>query len=149
MRSYWAEGILLRHAEASSVNVLLDNGCGQYGTVNENDPALVSLRTDHTRVDLHALQTTISGEWAYPMVARGRLAGALVLGPKRSQESYAPDESAAIAQLALIDGVLSQMEQRLDAVADAMAQLPAAIARELRATLWSEHFRNSNFVAVA
>ena len=68
-----AEGILLQHAEASSVNVLLDNGCGQYGTVNENDPALVSLRTDHTRVDLHALQTTISGECAYPMVARGRV----------------------------------------------------------------------------
>lgn len=95
-----AEQVLLRHADASSVNVLLDNGRGWYGTVNEDDPALVSLRAEHTRVDLHALETSIAGEWAYPMVARGRLVGTLVLGPKRSQESYAPDESSAIAQLA-------------------------------------------------
>ncbi len=34
------------------------------------------------------------------MIARGRLVGALVLGPKRSGESYAPDESHAMMHLA-------------------------------------------------
>jgi GAF domain-containing protein len=34
------------------------------------------------------------------MVARGRLIGVLCLGGKRSGESYAPDESAAIETLA-------------------------------------------------
>lgn len=94
------EGTLMRHAGASRVSIVLDEGKGRYGGVSENDPALVSLRTDHARVDLHTLHTAIEGEWAYPMVARGRLVGALALGPKNSQESYAPDESAAIAQLA-------------------------------------------------
>lgn len=94
------EHTLTHHADASVVNVLLDDGRGRYGVVNENDPALVSLRAVHARVDLHTIETAIDGEWAYPMVARGRLVGALVLGRKRSQESYAPDESAAIAQLA-------------------------------------------------
>lgn len=42
----------------------------------------------------------MTGEFAYPMMARGRLAGVLVLGPKRSREPYAPDESEAIALLA-------------------------------------------------
>jgi hypothetical protein len=34
------------------------------------------------------------------MLVRGRLLGAIVVGPKRSGESYAPDESAAIAEVA-------------------------------------------------
>jgi hypothetical protein len=34
------------------------------------------------------------------MMARGTLIAVLVLGAKRSGESYAPDESAAIAELA-------------------------------------------------
>jgi hypothetical protein len=34
------------------------------------------------------------------MAVGGRLIGVLVLGPKRSGESYAPDESAAIGELA-------------------------------------------------
>lgn len=94
------ERVLLQNADASSVHVLLDDERGHYGDVNENDPALVSIRAEHAPLDLHATQTAIEGEWAYPMVARGRLIGALVLGPKNSQESYAPDESAAIATLA-------------------------------------------------
>lgn len=91
---------LLQHAGSSFARVLLDDGGGSFCGVTENDPTLVSLRAEHARVDLHATKTDIEGEWAYPMVARGRLVGALVLGPKKSKESYAPDESAAIAQLA-------------------------------------------------
>ncbi len=69
-------------------------------SVSENDPAIVRLRATQKVLDLHDVQSVIVGEFAYPMLARGRLVGVLVLGPKRSGESYAPDESEAIAQLA-------------------------------------------------
>lgn len=99
--------VLERHADASFARLALSNGNGKYAEVSENDPALVSLRTSHRKVDLHGIDTKFAGEFAYPMVSRGRLIGALVLGPKRSQESYAPDESDAIEDLAHhVGGVL-------------------------------------------
>ncbi len=136
------------HAGASSVTVLLDDGNGRYGDYDENDPALVELRTFHEPLDLHGAEgTVISGELAYPMASRGRLIGALVLGPKVTGESYAPDESDAVAQLAhavgvaldalgtgsgeshdlMLDGIravlsgLQSVSQKLDGLSDAMA----------------------------
>jgi len=53
-------------------------------------------------VDLHTIESAIEGEFAYPMVARGQLIGALVVGSKPNSESYAPDESDAIARIARI-----------------------------------------------
>ena len=93
-------GLLEERADASSVRILLDDEDGHYGAVGENDPAIVRLRASRKALDLHDVQTALNGEVAYPMIARGRLVGALVLGPKRSGESYAPDESEAIMQLA-------------------------------------------------
>ncbi len=93
--------VLGEHADASFVTVEIDDGRGHYGDVDENDEAIVSLRASHRVIDLHGMHgTRLSGEFAYPMVARGRLVGTLVLGPKRSGESYAPDESNAIEGLA-------------------------------------------------
>ncbi len=94
------ESVLEKHADATSIQLLLDDGAGKYGEVSENDPAVVRLRATQKMLDLHNVQSEIEGEFAYPMLARGRLVGALVLGPKRSGEPYAPDESDAIAQLA-------------------------------------------------
>ncbi len=94
-----ASGVLREHADAATVEFALDDGSGYYGEVTENDPAIISLRARHDVVDLHDVHTELHGEFAFPMVARGRLVGALVLGPKRSGESYAPDESDAILQL--------------------------------------------------
>lgn len=120
--------VLGRHPGASLVNVLLDDGRGHFGGVDENDPALVTLRAEHARIDLHSTQTAIQGEWAYPMVARGRLAGALVLGPKQSQESYAPDESAAIAQLAhSIAGALDLLSLKGESEPHSLAHLTDAL----------------------
>jgi hypothetical protein len=92
--------VLKRHADASFVSLALSDGNGKYGGLDENDPAIVSLRTWRRRLDLHGVDTQFEGEFAYPMISRGRLIGALLLGPKRSQESYAPDESDAIEDLA-------------------------------------------------
>lgn len=89
-----------RHTDASFATIALDDGVGRYGSAGENDAAIVSLRTWHQVLDLHNVDTRLSGEFAYPMVARGRLIGALILGPKHSQETYAPDESEAIEEVA-------------------------------------------------
>jgi hypothetical protein len=91
---------LKKHADASSVEFALNDGAGYYGNVGENDAALVALRASHEVVDLHLVDTALDGEFAYPLSCRGHLVGALVLGPKTSGEPYAPDESAAIAQVA-------------------------------------------------
>ncbi len=95
-----ATNTLEAHTDATSVNFALYDGFDRYGGIDENDPALVTLRASHEVVDLHGLDTALQGDLAYPMLTRGRLVGALVLGPKRSGESYAPDESNAIAQVA-------------------------------------------------
>lgn len=127
------EAVLSEHADASFAGILVDDGSGTYGGIGENDPALVALRARHERVDLHAIRTAIEGEFAYPMVARGRLIGALVLGPKRSGEAYAPDESQAIQHLAhSVAGALEVLGMkepaRVDDLFEAIRALPDAIA---------------------
>ena len=89
--------IVQQHTGAQHVTVLQ---CDALGPIDENDPALVALRASRKPLELHDLQTDLRGEIAFPMVARGRLVGALVLGPKASHESYAPDESAALVEIA-------------------------------------------------
>lgn len=88
------------HADAEFVALVMDDGKGHYGDVSQSDPAIVALCGRHKALDLKSLATQLPGEFAYPMIARGRLVGALLLGPKRSGNNYAPDESHAIMQLA-------------------------------------------------
>lgn len=144
---------LEQHTGALSVEFALHDGDGHYGSVNENDAALVTLRASHELVDLHLAETALKGEFAYPMLARGRLVGALVLGPKDTGEPYAPDESAAIAQLAHGVGValdllgsrstagneeicalLRSLEALSSAANDALRGLPDAVAERVRDT---------------
>ena len=132
-----AMDILMRHADASFVEFALDDGAGRYGKVSENDSALIALRASHDVVDLHLVSTAFAGEFAYPMLCRGHLVGALVVGPKTSGEPYAPDESAAIAQVAHGVGVTLDLlrVRRADGLAeilDALRALPDAIAERLR-----------------
>ena len=113
--------VLEEHADASSARVLLDDGAEHYDAISENDPAIVRLRATRAPLDLHDVRSAIAGEFAYPMLARGRLAGALVLGLKRSGEAYAPDESDAIMQLAHDAGAaLDVLLTRHDAPHDAL-----------------------------
>jgi hypothetical protein len=122
-----------QHADASSVAFALNDGRGRYGDVDENDPALVALRTDRKLVDLHTVPTELRGEFAYPMLARGRMLGALVLGPKRSGEAYAPDESAAIEQIAAaIAGTLDVLALSQDRSGDVLLDGIRSIQDSLR-----------------
>ena len=83
-----------RNADATFAKVLLGDTWR-----DENDPALVTLRATHDVLDLHGTGTAFEGDLAFPMVARGRLLGVLLLGPKHSQETFAPDEIDALRDL--------------------------------------------------
>jgi GAF domain-containing protein len=134
--------VLRAHAGAAAVHVLLHDG-RTYGGVDENDPAIVALRARRDVVELHRVDSRIAGELAYPLIARGRLTGALVLGPKKSGESYAPDESQAIAHLALTvaaaldslsitrDLAREDIVEEIRTMNETLANLPAAIVKAL------------------
>lgn len=127
--------VLEEHADATGVRTLLDDGDGHYGEVSENDPAVVRLRATHRVLDLHDVHSAIVGEFAYPMVARGRLIGALVVGPKRSGESYAPDESQAIEQLAHDAGTaLDLLLRKKESGDDVLDEVRASLRELLRRT---------------
>jgi hypothetical protein len=104
-----AIGEVRQHANAATVWLLVSDANGRYVSadrsndgvnVGENDGALVALRAWHKPVDLNTLETIVDGEFAYPMISRGQLVGALVCGPKADGDSYAPDESNALSELA-------------------------------------------------
>ncbi len=123
-------------AGASFVVVALNDGAGRYGDVSENDPAILALRSGRKVLDLHTLSTQVHGEFAYPMVAHGRLMGALVVGPKVSGESYAPDESDAIMQLArsaglALDSLSAKNGRSGNASNEAMTALADSISERL------------------
>ncbi len=88
------------------------------GTVSENDSAVVAMRADRTPVE-HLVESALGEALALPSFARGRLSGFLACGPKRSGESYAPDERDALMQIAYsvasaLDGVrLTKLEEKI------------------------------------
>lgn len=92
--------VLQTHADASAVTTVIGDGGGSFAGASGDDPVIAALRTSHKPVDLHDLESKLVGEVAFPMVSRGQLMGALVLGRKRSGDSYAPDESEAIRHVA-------------------------------------------------
>jgi hypothetical protein len=121
-----------RHADISRVTLALDDGAGRIGATPENDPAIVALRAWRKPVDLHAIESELHGEFAYPMIARGRLVSALVVGPKHNDESLAPDESEAIARIAhsvgnALDLLASKEDRNRDELLAAIQSLGAGI----------------------
>lgn len=127
------EETLTRHIDASSVEILLDDRRGRYGWVSENDPAVLALRARHDVLDLHDVAGDIRGDYALPVVSRGRVLGVLVLGHKRSGESYAPDELEVTLRLAHAlgsaldvlshDRVADPSLAKLDAVCEMLAKI--------------------------
>ena len=73
--------------------------------VDENDYAVLEMRTWHQSVDLAGAVSALRGETAFPMMVRGTLAGFLLCGAKSTHESLAPDERSALALLARDAGI--------------------------------------------
>jgi hypothetical protein len=92
--------ILRARTDCTSADILLYDGAHAYGDVGQNDPALVTLRATRDVVALRGVATALHGEYCFPMSAGGTLIGALVIGPKRLGESFAPDERDAVAAVA-------------------------------------------------
>jgi hypothetical protein len=99
--------MIKEHTTADDAVILARRGAsafvadGQGAEVSQDDPGIVALRAWHKPLDLNEItDSVLSGEIAFPMVARGELVGALICGPKRDGEAYAPDESDALLTLA-------------------------------------------------
>jgi hypothetical protein len=91
---------LQRYADATTVETVLVASDGRFRDMDENDPGLAALRSSHRPVHLHHVESRLQGDIAFPMVSRGRLLGALILGSKHSGDAYAPDEVDAIRHVA-------------------------------------------------
>jgi hypothetical protein len=78
-------------------------------------------------LDLHGVETTLRGDTAFPMTARGQLLGAIVLGARRSGEKYAPDEVSAISQLAMNLGAALDIFTTQDGKDGAVERLVASV----------------------
>jgi hypothetical protein len=122
-------------------------GDGQGADVSENDPGIIALRAWNKPIDLHAFpHSQLSGEFAFPMISRGDLLGALICGPKRDGEAYAPDESDALLALAhgvgtaldtlssQSNGVLGSIREMQTLMLQELKNLPGAIENALRET---------------
>jgi hypothetical protein len=129
--------IVTAHAGASNVKLLVPDGAGGYAftnggaAVSENDPAMLALRTWHEPLDLHRCDTVLDGERAFPMSARGRLAGVLVVGPKQNGEAYAPDECDALEGVATSVGAAFAMFSNADGHAHRVQEQILAELRSL------------------
>jgi GAF domain-containing protein len=72
--------------------------------VDENDPAVLSMRARRVNVHVRECESALPGTLAFPMIVRGELLGILVCGPKPDDEGYDPDEESALASLAASAG---------------------------------------------
>lgn len=108
-----------RYARARGAGVWLAESASYRAAVNtfavepavdENDPAVVSMRARRVNVRLREADSVLPGVLAFPMIVRGELLGILVCGPKADDETYAPDEEDALASLA------SSVGHALDAI---------------------------------
>lgn len=132
------EAVLAAHTDAEAISVIVENAAGDYAGVDENDPAILRLRATSEVVDLHHVDSALVGDLAFPMVARGRLIGVIVLGERRSGEAYAPDEQAAIAHLAQsvgvsLDAVLKSPSKTGEDLRDSLAAGFAALGEKIDA----------------
>ncbi|HTU81734.1 MAG TPA: GAF domain-containing protein [Candidatus Acidoferrales bacterium] len=99
--------IVRHHTDASSAAILLD-GLGTFEAarsfgdepppVSENDPLILALKARHEPLDPHRYATALTGDLAVPMLARGRLLGAVLLGARATREAYVADEVDAMRQ---------------------------------------------------
>lgn len=118
-----------RYARARGAGIWLASDDGRYRApantfaiapvVDENDPAVVSMRARRVSVHVRDCESALPGALAFPMIVRGELLGILVCGQKVDDETYDPDEQDALASLAscvghALDGIaVRELRRRL------------------------------------
>lgn len=100
---------------------------GNFATgVDPNDVAVVRLLATREHVDLHGLHGAVAGDFAFPMFARNRLLGFLtVAGKVDGAAAYAPDELAAIGEVARATGLALDL-LRVEALERELAEMRAS-----------------------
>ena len=133
------------HTNAADATILVQNGATGFAsaaetdaartTVSENDPGILALRAWRKPVDLGAFaESVLRGEFAYPMISRGALVGALICGPKHDGEAYAPDESDALLALAhAVGAALDMLSSRSDGAIEALREAKVQILQQQEA----------------
>jgi hypothetical protein len=134
---------LRRHTDARDAAILIESGNAyaamrSFGEapspgVEENDPAILALKTWHKPLDPHHYGGAMRGALALPMLARGRLVGAIVLGERTGGEAYAPDEIEALSHFAhgvgsALDALGLHRDDSVAALREGMASMAQAIA---------------------
>ena len=133
---------VLEHTNAADATILVRDGTARYApgndgsrtSVSENDPAIVALKAWGKPVNLHLLyDSELRGELAFPMISRGDLLGALLCGPKRDGEVYAPDESDALVALAGgVGTALDALSRQHNGVIESLRETQNLILEEVR-----------------
>jgi hypothetical protein len=91
--------IIMRHADAAAVTIV-----GELAA-SSDDPLFVRLRSSRQPIKLRDTATALHGEYAFPMVVRGALIGALIVAAKRNGETYDPVERDLLAEIAERAGI--------------------------------------------
>jgi hypothetical protein len=91
--------LVMRHADAAAVTLVGE------GAATSDDPLFVRLRSSRQPVKLRDTGTAMLGEYAFPMVVRGTLTGALIVAAKRTGETYDPVERDLLAEIAERAGI--------------------------------------------
>jgi len=97
---------LLAHTDARTAGIFLQadgvyhavrSSDGTMQSIDENDPAILALKTWHKPLDPHHFASALHGDLALPMIARGQLLGVILCGQRFGGEAYAPDDMDALA----------------------------------------------------
>jgi len=142
------------HTDARNAALYLD-GAGSYRTarsfgdnaqasVDENDGAILALKTWHKPLDPHRCSTSLRGALAVPMLGRGHLLGVLLLGERAGGEAYANDEIEALSEFAhgvgsaldslSVNGNKATVDASLAKIVTMLEGLPDVLTSRLRST---------------
>lgn len=115
--------------------------------LEHNHDVIIDLKHTHKAVELDGHRPLLPNEFAFPMLARGRLSGVLLLGAKRNGQQLRPDEILLLTKcvfglgLALeglrveeLERTMRDMSRRAEFVDHkclALEQLTAALEREV------------------
>ena len=128
------------YARQGDLYVAMQSTFADAKAVDENDYAILEMRTWHTTVDPHDRNSALVGELAFPMIVRGELAGFLLCGEKETREAFAPDERDALAVLArdagiALDSLRVRIVERELATLAGEANLPSELRTRLSTLL--------------